>query len=195
MLIEFLSEIFAILLVLVVVVIIAASRRNREKDSFTTTNINIEIREIQPMNVAAIRHIGPYIGDAELFGRLFSRVCEWAGPKGLMTPDTNYVSVYYENPQVTPPEKHRLDVCITVPEGTEGGDDIEVHELPGGMYAFGVTEVEKPEDYMKAWEELSAWVVNSDYDMDDRPAYELYEGEQNGPNRTVHMMLAVKPKA
>ena len=146
------------------------------------------------MQAAAIRHVGPYVGDADLFERLFGRICGWAGPKGLMNADTKFICAYWDNPQVVAPEEARVDVCVTVPAGTEMSEEIESRELPGGLYAVGEGEVEKPEDYMAMWRQISEWVLASEYDMDDRPAYEIYEGEQNGPNRTVRLCLAVKPK-
>ena len=67
-------------------------------------NMNVEIKEIPAMNLAAIHHVGNYIGDAALFEKLFSQLGQWAGPKGLFGPDTVFLSAYNDDPETTDPD-------------------------------------------------------------------------------------------
>ncbi|MFH1047487.1 MAG: GyrI-like domain-containing protein [Patescibacteria group bacterium] len=157
--------------------------------------MRVEIDELPTMNVAAIRHVGPYQGDEQLFGRLFGQLCAWAGPKGLLGPNNRFVSVYYDDPQTTPPEQLKIDVCLLVPDGTNGEADIATQSIPGGLFAVASAEIKSPADYMTAWNDLLSWLMSSEYEMDERPSYELYEGDQSGTNRTVQLHLPIRAKA
>jgi AraC family transcriptional regulator len=49
----------------------------------STVSGRVEVREAPELTVAYVRHTGPYQGDGELFGRLFGKLMQWAGPRGL----------------------------------------------------------------------------------------------------------------
>jgi len=62
--------------------------RNREIQT------NVEVKDMPELHVAYIRHIGPYKGDQELFGRLFNKLMSWAGPRGLLRfPETKVMAI------------------------------------------------------------------------------------------------------
>jgi uncharacterized protein YggE len=42
------------------------------------------------------------------------------------------LGVYPDNPEITPPEKCRVDVCITVPEGAEPAGEVSLQTIIGG---------------------------------------------------------------
>ncbi|MDC7231623.1 MAG: AraC family transcriptional regulator [Spirochaetales bacterium] len=138
------------------------------------TEVKVEVREVEPMTVAYIRHVGPYAGDAELFGRLFGQLFQWAGPRGVLNDEsTKCISIYHDNPEVTDESKLRLSVCVTVPEGTEAEGDINIMTIPGGKYAIGHFELDVTE-YGEAWAFLCGeWLASSGYEPDDRPCFEM----------------------
>ena len=68
----------------------------------TNTSIDVQVRRLAPATLAYIRHVGPYKGDTALFRRLFGRLFAWAGPRGLMGPDARYLSLFQDNPNLTP---------------------------------------------------------------------------------------------
>jgi AraC family transcriptional regulator len=39
-------------------------------------NRTVEVKELPEMTVAYVRHIGPYKADAQLFERLFGKLCQ-----------------------------------------------------------------------------------------------------------------------
>ncbi len=136
--------------------------------------IKVEVKEVEKMTVVYVRHVGPYAGDSELFGRLFDKLFKWAGPRGLINfPETKSISIYHDNPEITDKDKLRLSVCITVPSETEVDGDIGKMEIPKGLYAIGHFEID-PSEYAQAWNFICGeWLVNSGYEPDDRPCYEL----------------------
>ena len=137
----------------------------------------VEVQQLPDREVAYVRHIGPYVGNGELFGELFMKLTKWAGPRGLMGPETLAMSVYYDDPAVTDDDKLRLDCCVTVPETAQGEGEIGRTRLPGGAYAVARFEI-PPSQYSDAWNAvMGGWLPESGYQPDDRPCYELYRND------------------
>ena len=96
--------------------------------------MEVKIAEMPRRRVAYVRHTGPY---AECRGA-WERICEWAGRKGLIGPDTQFVGVSYDDPEVTPPDKLRYDACVTVGDGVAGEGEVGIQEIGGGPYAVAL---------------------------------------------------------
>lgn len=159
--------------------------------------VAIEVKDMPSMHVAYIRHIGPYKGDAALFEGLFGRLCAWTGPRGLIKPpETQFLCVYYDNPDITPEERLRVDVCMTVPEQTAVDGEVGAASIEGGKYAVGHFELLPPE-YEQAWVSIMGhWLPQSGYQCDDKPCYELYlnDPKQHPEGRCiVDICVPVKP--
>ena len=140
-----------------------------------TMKADVQVKELPEQTVAYVRHIGPYAGDTELFGRLFGRIFQWAGARGLLRfPETKVLAVYHDNPDLTDDDKLRTDVCITVPVDTKVDGEIGKTVLSGGQYAVGRFELASDE-YPQAWAALTlGWLPESGFQPDDRPAFEVY---------------------
>jgi len=159
--------------------------------------VNVEVKELPEMHVAYIRHIGPYKGNSALFESLFMKLCSWAGPRGLIRPnETQFMSIYRDDPDVTDEDKLRTDVCLTIPEDTPVDGEIGKTTVPGGKYAVGHFEL-LPTEYENAWNAImGGWLCESGYQCDDRPCFELY---LNNPKEhpegkcVVDICIPVKP--
>ena len=92
----------------------------------------VTVRDFPETTVAYLRHIGPYQADAELFGRLFGRLFQWAGPRRLLGPDTLVMSIYHDDPNITAPGKLRTDVCLSVAPGTPVHGEFGTLVIPAG---------------------------------------------------------------
>jgi len=158
---------------------------------------NVEVKDISEMHVAYIRHIGPYAGDEQLFGNLFNRLCAWAGPRGLLRfPETKFVTIYHDNPDITDETKLRTDVCITIPLNTQVDGEIGKATIPAGKYAIAHFEI-TPDQYGDAWNAVyGGWLPESGYQPDDRPCFELYLNdpkEHPEGKHVVDIYAPVKP--
>ncbi len=130
----------------------------------------VEIRELPDYHVAYIRRFGEY--GAEI-GATFGKLLQWAKPKGLLENGTT-MSVFWDNPDVTPPESCRTDACITVPGSTEAWGDVRMQTLPGGLCAIYHTEATN-EELLQAWRWMfKQWLPNSGYAPANRPPFEIY---------------------
>ena len=153
-----------------------------------------KVEELPAFTVAYVRHVGPYAGDAALFGRLFGRLGQWAGPRGLIRPETRWLSIYHDDPGVTAPERLRLSVCLTVPPGTTGERDVSVMEIPAGKNAIARFTIGDDQDYSAAWSWLMGeWLPASGYQPDDRPCYEVCLSPPGEPLQRIEIVEPVKP--
>jgi len=130
----------------------------------------VSIRVIEPIRVAAIRHVGPYMEIGTAFDRLFA----WGTPKGLWNQSCRTFALFYDDPATVAPEKLRSDACLTVgPEVTLDGD-MRLAEIAGGRHAVLRHQgpyAELPDAY--AWL-FGSWLLQSGEEPADRPCFEEY---------------------
>ncbi len=169
----------------------------RRKNMVNAQSLEVEVQYVPQMTVAYIRHIGPYKGDTELFGKLFNQLFRWAGPRDLLKfPETKVLAIYHDNPDVTDESRLRMSVCITVPEDSKVDGEVGKMALPGGKYAIAHFEIDASE-YEEAWNALyGTWLPESGYQPDDRPSFELYLNDPNTHPEHKHIVdiyMPVKP--
>jgi AraC family transcriptional regulator len=156
--------------------VLAAVMAQSPPRSTTGIGMKAEIKQLPDYTVAFVRKLGPY--GKETAGQAFAELMQWAGPKGYLATG-KVIGVYWDNPEVTPPEKCRTDACISVPPGTPHDGQVGIQNIPGGPHAVCSFEI-APEDFSRAWEEAFAWFVANGHECADRPSFELYH---NTPDR------------
>lgn len=132
--------------------------------------MNAEVKEMQERTVAYIRKVGPY--GKETCGQAFCELFQWAGPRGFAE-SGEIIGVYWDNPEVTEPEKCRSDACVTVPPGTETHGAVSLQTIQGGPYAVCHFE-SAPEGFPKCWEDTFEWLIESGHECDEKPCLEIY---------------------
>lgn len=172
----------------------AAGRVNRYKTSTKgLKTMNVQIKKIEPMRVAFVRHVGPYIQCEKAWEKL----CGWAGPKGLLGPGARFLGVSYDDPSVTPPDKIRYDACVTVKDNVRPEGEIGVQVIAGGEYA--VTLHQGPyQNLEKTYAQIMGeWLPRSGREASPAPCFEVYlNSPQNTPPEEllteIHLPLAEK---
>lgn len=129
-----------------------------------------EVREMSEYHVAYVRKMGPY--GKETCEQAFGELAKWAGPRGYFSTGA-MLGVYWDNPEVTPPDKCRVDACVCVPDGTTPEGPVAIQTIAAGPYAACHFEIQA-DSFQQAWEDAFAWVVDGGYECDDKPCYELY---------------------
>jgi AraC family transcriptional regulator len=157
-------------------------------------NKGVEIKDFPKMNLAYVRHIGPYKGDESLFENLWNKLFNWAGPRGLVGgPDFSSLIIYHDDPGVTTDDKLRTSVCITVPEGTKVDGEIGKMSLEPARCMVARFEIDATE-FESAWDWVyGQWLPNSGYVPDDKPCFEMYPEEAKNGKFTVDICVPVKP--
>jgi AraC family transcriptional regulator len=134
--------------------------------------LDMQILELEPLRVAAVRHVGPY---PEL-GPAFQKVCEWAGRNQLFGPTTRVLGIFHDDPKSTPPAELRSDACVTVADSVEAEADagIAIAEVPGGRYAVGT--LKGPYEKLQGAYEwfMGTWFPQSGETPKDGPCFEVY---------------------
>lgn len=170
-------------------------RRRREMEP--SVDFDVTVQDEPAFHVAYVRHIGPYQGDGELFKALFGRLMAWAGPRGLVCPpETRFLTIYHDDPNITEASKLRTSVCISVPEDTQVSGEVGKMAVPAGRYARLRFEL-LPTDYQAAWETVyGSWLPDSGYQPVDAPPYEQYLNDASKHpegKAIVEICLPVKP--
>lgn len=131
----------------------------------------IQVKECEPMRLAAIRHVGPYMG----IGRTFERVGAYGGRHGLFGPWTLMLGLYYDDPATTPEAELRADAGLTLPPGHEPveEDGVRLVHVDGGPYACTIHEGHYS-GLCHAYEALREWLVANDCTVADKPSVEIY---------------------
>lgn len=135
--------------------------------------MDIEIRELDPLRVAYVRHIGPY----QECGPAWTKLIAWAQPRGMLAGDPICLGVGHDDPAVTEPSRIRYDACIVVPDGlaVDGGMGVQV--LPGGEHAVTVHRgpyEQLPEVYIDI---MGRWLPRMGRRVGRGSPYEIYRND------------------
>ena len=132
--------------------------------------MDARIEHLDPLRVAFVRHIGPY----HEVGKAWETLCTQLGKEGLLGPDSRFVGVCYDDPEVTAPEKIRYDACVTVDENFEPQGEVGAQTLPGGAFAV-VTHIGPYDRLNQTYAELfGRWLPSSGRELRSEPSLEFY---------------------
>ena len=73
--------------------------------------MNVRVEKFPPRLVAAVRHTGAYDESGPAWGKL----CAALGANGLLSDTSVAYGVSYDNPDITAPQKCRMDACVSLP--------------------------------------------------------------------------------
>ena len=134
------------------------------------TAMNVRIIERPPVQVAYLRHTGPYGPE---IGRFWmDTVAPWMATNNLFGRDRFGIGL--DDPTVTQPSKCRYDACVASAEGEVLTGNPHHKLIPGGKYAAMAFEGEGAE-IGAAWETLlRGWLPKSGLQLDSRPFFEHY---------------------
>jgi AraC family transcriptional regulator len=157
---------------------------------------HVVVEELDAFTVAYVRHVGPYAGDAALFERLFAKLSAWAGPRGLLGPNTKSLCIYHDNPEITESAKLRVSCCVSVPAGTKAEGEVGIMTIPSGKYARAHFEL-GAQDFGGAWDWfMGEWMPQSGYKPADGVCYEqCHQDPSNHPEGkfVVDLVEPVEP--
>jgi AraC family transcriptional regulator len=132
--------------------------------------MNVEIKNMPAIRVAAVRHVGPYHRISEAFARLGAL----AGGAGLLEPKPTMLALYYDDPETTPEAELKSDAAISVPETAKLPDGLDEHRLPAGRYACTL-HVGAYEGLGDSWSRfMGQWLPQSGERMAQGTSFEIY---------------------
>lgn len=139
--------------------------------------MEVNIKNIEGMRLAAVRHVGPY----ENCKTAWDTLCAWAGPKGLLKDETLYIGIGHDSPEIVPPEQCRYDACITVNDDFIAEAPVAEASIPPGEYASAIHKGPY-EELARTWAAMfKEWLPTSGREFREGPCFELY---LNDPEKT-----------
>lgn len=136
---------------------------------------NIIIQEKPEIQVIYCRHTGAF----NQIGNAYEKLMRWAGPRGLIGPDTHGITVYYDDPSVTEIEKVRQSACIPVHRDVKVEGEIGKMTLPAGKYAVGHFEIQGHQ-FEQSWNTMCLWFTESGYEPGEGYSFEQYYNNHSG---------------
>ena len=132
--------------------------------------MKVEIKQLKPMRVAFMRHVGPY---AEV-GKIWEQFLTVMGKEGYLGGNPMMLGICHDDPEVTPPAKLRYDACLTVGEDFGPSGDIGAQTVAGGAYA--VTTHTGPYNQLgRTYAEfLGQCLPRSGRELRNAPCFEVY---------------------
>jgi AraC family transcriptional regulator len=139
--------------------------------------MEVRIEKIEQKRVAFMRHVGPY----QEVGATWQKMMAFAGPRGMCRPGMMCMGLCHDDPEVTPPDKIRYDVCLTVGDDFQPEGEVGVQDVFGGEYA--VTRLIGPyEQLANTYAELCGqWLPSHGREPRPGPTVEVYH---NSPQTT-----------
>jgi AraC family transcriptional regulator len=133
----------------------------------------VTVKRFDDLRIAYIRSYGLCL-DAQKGIDAYRKLMAWAKANGVLTPDAMVIGMSPDDPEITPLEKCRYDLCVTLkdavrPEGEIGittipSADHAVHHCEGDIHAFD-----------QAWNYFfKVWLPSSGYQPAQQPAMEIY---------------------
>jgi AraC family transcriptional regulator len=157
----------------------------------------IDVVNHQETWVIYVRNVGPYKQNIELFTRLNTVLFKWAYARELVHfPETKYLVIAHDDPEITEESKQRVSVCLTVSSEVKTSGEIGKMKIPAGRYAH-LEFTLLPMEIKKAWEwAYGIWLPDSGFVPDDRPSFELYhpDTEEHGVKSKIHMDICIPVK-
>lgn len=145
----------------------------------------VEVAQMEPKRVAFVRHVGPYAQCQAAWEKL----CAWAGQAGLLGPDTVFLGLCHDDPEITEPGKIRYDACLQVGPEVSPAGEVGVQEVAGGSYIKALHK--GPYERLintYAWL-CGQWLPGQNREMRNLPSYEIY---LNDPGQTPAGELLVE---
>jgi len=139
--------------------------------------MDVTVKKMDAMKVAAVRHIGPY---KECKGT-WEMLCSSLPPSYLSNPNTLYIGISYDDPDVTEASQLRYDACVTVDEALSLKEPLTTQVVEGGIYAVYVHKGSY-DGLHDAYRGLyGQWLPQSGYEPKAAPTFEIY---RNSPDTT-----------
>jgi len=144
---------------------------------------DIHVEHLPALALLAVHHRGDY----KLIGQAFDRLCLWAGPRGLIGPETRFFGAGWDDPTLVPVDALRSAACLTGPEDRAEGEVVPL-PMPAGDYAC-LLHVGPYAGLAAAYQRVFAWIAQQGLEPGEAPCFEEY---LNDPSSTPPMALETR---
>jgi AraC family transcriptional regulator len=132
--------------------------------------LDVAVRQIGPLRVAFVRHVGPF----DQVGEAWQKLMMWAGRQGLLGPGTRMLGIVQDDPEITAPEKLRYDAAVVVKDDVCASGEIGIQDIGPGEYAVALHAGPYStlgQTYVRM---CGGWLPESGRELESAPAIEFY---------------------
>ena len=133
---------------------------------------NVRVFERPPYRLACMLCLNGY--DNDQICMVWNKLFNWANPKGLITNETKYFGLSFDDPEITAASKCRYYAGINIPDSIKVDDGMETMVLPAGKFAACKLWAATREIQQIYKNLFLHWLPKSGYNLDQLPVYELY---------------------
>lgn len=152
------------------------------------------IRNAPELHLAYIANLDGY---NDKIGSCYERLCYWAGPRNLITKETKFLGIAFDNPDITAKDKCRYYACMTVPSEIEPAGEIGKYYIPSSDCVTCHYEGGR-DGISSVYKQIYFWLAQNGWEPADIPAYEVYDGSKGDPYKGLFVMdlfIPVKPSS
>ncbi len=131
------------------------------------------IKTIQPQKVIYIKITGKY-GNKN-YPEVWKELWNFAEVNNLITEHTKRIGISYDDPKITPNEKCKYDVCLTVDKEIKPVGKIGTKSIKGGKYAIFTYKGDYKNLGIVYDKIFGNWLINSNYKIRNIPVFEIKE--------------------
>jgi len=113
-------------------------------------------------------------GDYHQIASVFDRVGAYGAAHGLVGPTTDFIGIYFDDPQTVPTAKLRSFAGIGVSEAIKADGDFQIMTIPAGSVATLLFKGPYPELERVYQSRYREWLPASGREPADHPCFERY---------------------
>lgn len=153
-------------------------RNNKTELKMKRMNINqdLELNErieiIEPKNALCYSLLGDYLTCD--YARAWASINAYADAEKLDLSNAEFITVYYDDPDITDPQKQRADVCLVSKQTLKSTADLLVKQIEGGKYAIYLYKGTYQKLGMVYDTIYGKYIPEGGYQLDERPMFERY---------------------
>ncbi len=122
--------------------------------------LEVRIERLEPMRIASVRVVSE-TPEREAW----SKMREWAEPLGLLDDIEKNPVFGFNNPSPAPDRReYGYEFWIRIDPDIDPGDDIQIKEFPGGLYAVTKCSLLGDPNILETWKLLWEWVMVNKYE-------------------------------
>ena len=168
-----------------------------QKGQQDTSRMKINIIDFPARKVIYQRLIGEYGSGVQA---AFAQLQVFVTNKEIVTAEP--VVINWDNPEITPADKCRTDVCLTLlSEGVNvssyNASPYNTELIEAGSHAVIRAILTQHHEYELAWQQLFQQVFEQNYKLADRPCFKIMHLETSDPKNglfDVSFCVAITPK-
>lgn len=129
----------------------------------------VKLKTTKPQKLAYVTHTGDY-GNIP-YGEYYEKLYSWA-KENRVRPGMKALGIFHDNPEKTPPEQCRSEICIQIVGDAESEEEVKIKELPS-MEVAQIKHKGSTKEYQNTYRTLNEWITKNGYEPAG-PTMEVY---------------------